>query len=277
MKRLLALLGPILLAAFSGVAAFGQISNPTIIIVSSDPSGSCSAGLPWQYDISNGNGWLCASVSGGTGTWTQFGSSGSGATSVSNSDGTLTISPTTGSVVASINLAHSNTWTANAASSAAATVLSCSPFAGTGTTASGCLYFNNAVTQPTTFPSSGWYLAINAVNAFGGNFLDFHVNGGAAVYKVSSSGTVTSLVNVSTAYSQQAALNTAGTCAMSTSTTCTATISHTYTTPICVASQSGTAASPVAAECSVTGTTVTITAASSNSSTFAFWVFGNPT
>lgn len=34
-----------------------------------------------------------------------------GVTSVSNSDGTLTISPTTGAVVASINLAHANTWT----------------------------------------------------------------------------------------------------------------------------------------------------------------------
>lgn len=34
-------------------------------------------------------------------------------TSVSNSDGTLTISPTTGTVVASLALGHANTWTAN--------------------------------------------------------------------------------------------------------------------------------------------------------------------
>jgi hypothetical protein len=33
-------------------------------------------------------------------------------TSVSNSDGSLTISPTTGDVIASINTAHANTWTA---------------------------------------------------------------------------------------------------------------------------------------------------------------------
>jgi len=44
----------------------------------------------------NGTGWLPASVP----------------TSVSNSDGTLTISPTTGAVVASLNLAHANTWSA---------------------------------------------------------------------------------------------------------------------------------------------------------------------
>lgn len=37
--------------------------------------------------------------------------SGGGVTSVSNSDGTLTISPTTGAVIASLNLAHANTWT----------------------------------------------------------------------------------------------------------------------------------------------------------------------
>lgn len=38
-------------------------------------------------------------------------SSSSGVTSVSNSDGTLTISPTTGDVVASLNLNNPNTWT----------------------------------------------------------------------------------------------------------------------------------------------------------------------
>lgn len=36
----------------------------------------------------------------------------SGVTSISNTDGTLTISPTTGAVVASLALAHANTWTA---------------------------------------------------------------------------------------------------------------------------------------------------------------------
>lgn len=43
-----------------------------------------------------------------------FGTSSSGAvSSVSNSDGSLTISPTTGSVVASLDTANANTWTAN--------------------------------------------------------------------------------------------------------------------------------------------------------------------
>lgn len=44
--------------------------------------------------------------------WVATSTAGGGAvSSVSNSDGTLTISPTTGAVVASIALAHANTWT----------------------------------------------------------------------------------------------------------------------------------------------------------------------
>ncbi|PIR64406.1 MAG: hypothetical protein COU63_04930, partial [Candidatus Pacebacteria bacterium CG10_big_fil_rev_8_21_14_0_10_36_11] len=42
-------------------------------------------------------------------TWEDFGSG--KISSVSNSDGTLTISPTTGDVVASLNLSHANSWT----------------------------------------------------------------------------------------------------------------------------------------------------------------------
>ncbi len=46
----------------------------------------------------------------GDGTWAI--PAGSAVSSVSNSDGTLSISPTVGAVVASLNLAHANTWTA---------------------------------------------------------------------------------------------------------------------------------------------------------------------
>jgi hypothetical protein len=76
-------------------------------------------------------------------------------------------------------------------------------------------------------------------------------------------------------FGQLAANNTGGTCAMAAATTCTITIATTYTTPVCIATQQ-TAASPVAASCSVSGTTVTITAATSNSSTWGAFVFGNP-
>jgi hypothetical protein len=52
------------------------------------------------------------SPAGGTGVVTINASGGGAVSSVSNSDGTLTISPTTGSVVASLNLGNANVWTA---------------------------------------------------------------------------------------------------------------------------------------------------------------------
>jgi hypothetical protein len=72
-----------------------------------------------------GGGTQCVQAS-NTGVLSGTGSacgSGSGAVnSVTNSDGTLTISPTTGSVVASLNLAHTNGWTvAQSIASASAT------------------------------------------------------------------------------------------------------------------------------------------------------------
>lgn len=51
-------------------------------------------------------------TSNGAGALPTFQTVSAGVSSVANSDGTLTISPTTGAVVASINLAHANTWTA---------------------------------------------------------------------------------------------------------------------------------------------------------------------
>jgi hypothetical protein len=59
------------------------------------------------------SGFVLTSAGGGSSamTWTDPATFGA-VTSVSNSDNTLTISPTTGAVVASLNLAHANTWTA---------------------------------------------------------------------------------------------------------------------------------------------------------------------
>lgn len=73
---------------------------------------------------------------------------------------------------------------------------------------------------------------------------------------------------------QGAANNWAGTCAMSAGTSCTFTIGHTFTTPICNATVQSTTV--IAGGCTVSGTTVTVTAASSNSSTWAAFVTGNP-
>lgn len=73
----------------------------------------------------------------------------------------------------------------------------------------------------------------------------------------------------------QSSTNTfAGTCTMSSSTSCTFAVAHNYTTPICIATVQG--SSPIAGACSVSGTTVTITAESSNLATWGAMVVGNP-
>lgn len=88
-------------------SAMGQVSNPSIVAVSVAPSGACTANLPLKLKTPDGTLWSCQN-----GTYGQVGGSGGGAVSaVSNSDGTLTISPTTGAVVASLALGHANTWT----------------------------------------------------------------------------------------------------------------------------------------------------------------------
>jgi hypothetical protein len=74
---------------------------------------------------------------------------------------------------------------------------------------------------------------------------------------------------------QGATGNFAGTCTMSGATSCTITLTASYTsTPGCVATVQGT--TPIAGACKVAGATVTVTAGSSNSQTWAAMLFGNP-
>lgn len=77
------------------------------------------------------------------------------------------------------------------------------------------------------------------------------------------------------AITQTVASSTGGTCTMAGATTCTITLGHTYTTPVCTATQQSTG-TVIAAECLVSGVTATITAATSNSATWGALVFGNP-
>lgn len=81
---------------------------------------------------------------------------------------------------------------------------------------------------------------------------------------------------VTAAIRQQGPSNYGGTCSMSTSTSCTITIGHTYTTPVCAATQQSSTLTGGAVGCTVSGTTVTITSAVPNSETWGALVFGNP-
>ena len=101
-----------------GDVSGSSLSSITVAKIDGEPVSytSLAAGAILYY---NGTDWVnlaigtsgqVLTVSSGEPAWA---SSSSGAvSSVSNSDGTLTISPTTGAVVASLDLAHANTWTA---------------------------------------------------------------------------------------------------------------------------------------------------------------------
>jgi hypothetical protein len=74
---------------------------------------------------------------------------------------------------------------------------------------------------------------------------------------------------------QAAAKNFAGTCSMSTATTCTFVVAASFTTsPVCITNVQGSTA--IAGSCALSGSTVTITAASSNSQTWGAVLIGNP-
>ena len=185
-----------------------------------------------------------AVVNNGTGAvWNariSKGSTGS-VTSVSNSDSTLTISPTSGAVVASLNLGNTNTWTAlqtfgtnisiggvtatgatgsgnvsfsasptftgtlggaaetltgiftdskAGAASASSFNLTGAPFTGGTATTTFPLAFINQGAAVTTWSTSGTELGIDAPTSYAGNFLDFHVDGGATHFKVDAVGDV---------------------------------------------------------------------------------------
>ncbi len=88
----------------TGLATILGTTSGTVTLTVAAVAGTWTLTLPTTAGSAN---QLLQTNGSGTTTWA------SAALSVSNSDGTLTISPTTGAVVASLNLGHANTWTAN--------------------------------------------------------------------------------------------------------------------------------------------------------------------
>lgn len=112
--------------------------------------------------------------------------------------------------------------------------------------------------------TNGHPVSVNGYNGVNleslGNLQAFFGNGGEALYGH---------------LNQDASGRFAGTCAMSSGTSCTFTLKAAFIgTPICVATVQG--ITPIAGACTVAGTTVTVTAATSNSSTWGAMVIGNP-
>lgn len=146
-----------LLSTGTGVSlAFGTTTANTWALGQTFTSGfvnSATSTGTFGINLSGG----CFAISG-----TCIGGGGGAVSSVSNSDGTLTISPTTGSVVASIALSHANAWTGLQnflnASSSIFSVFNTGYFGGTSTTTingnGATSTFNGSVAIATTSPNA---------------------------------------------------------------------------------------------------------------------------
>ena len=167
-------------------------------------SGTVSAGLPsngtWLFDFCNSSN-ICFSAQvqlpgansfDATSIFTSA-SSGSvaGVSSVTNSDGTLTISPTTGPVVASLNLSHANNWSALQAFPVAD--ISIGGVTPSGTSGTGNLIFG---TSPIlTTPNLGTPSAINLSNATALPCAALPAETGDTTHPAGSCATTTSALN----------------------------------------------------------------------------------
>jgi hypothetical protein len=108
----------------------------------------------------------------------------SGITSGTNTTATMTVG-----VGALLNLNNNA-----AASLPALTMLGTLFTGGTGTTTFPFWYINPGNnTAPTTWNTAGTIIGVNAPSGFGGNFLDFRVNGGTNLLSVSNNGALTSV------------------------------------------------------------------------------------
>lgn len=94
------------------VPAFGQVSNPGIIISTSHSGSGIPCSLPWVYDNTSGTAWFPGSPIGSpsTCTWTQFGSA-AGGDSISSPNSTITVGGTSSATTLDVNLTHANAWT----------------------------------------------------------------------------------------------------------------------------------------------------------------------
>jgi hypothetical protein len=119
--------------------------------------------------------------------------------------------------------------------------------------------------------------ARNFTNITGGDY-GVYTSGAVGGNFVTGGGTFSSSISVKGQVNQNASNYFAGNCSMTGGTTCTASIYNGYnSSPICIVTiQGGTTLSGGTPACSVSGTTVTITAPASNSLTWGFVLIGNP-
>jgi hypothetical protein len=103
----------------------------------------------------------------------------------------LSSSTLSGTLPGNATLSGNLTMSANGAASTSTLLLTGTLFTGgTATTAFPNLYINQG-TAPTSFPAAGTMFGLNGPSGSFGAFEDFHLNGGASVYRVNGSGGTT--------------------------------------------------------------------------------------
>jgi hypothetical protein len=141
----------------------------TVLTISA-AAGSIGNGAATTATAGSGYAYHCQ---GSSTTWFQmYYGNGGAVSSVANSDGTLTISPTTGAVVASLALGHANTWTAAQTVTSNLTVsgklifTGASPTITAGTATLDATASNQAGTVTEGTAQTGFTLTFNATNPF---------------------------------------------------------------------------------------------------------------
>jgi hypothetical protein len=136
---------------------------------------------------------------------------------------------------------------------------------------SSTLYAAFTGTKAIQFPGLAASSGSNCVQIDSSGYIS---NTGIACGSSSGNATIAGTTTLSGHLNQSATGKIGGSCTMAAATSCAVTLSASFTAPLCVATVQGT--TPIAAACSISGTTATITAASSNSATWAVFFFGNP-
>lgn len=120
--------------------------------------------------------------------------SGTGAITATGLTGTPNIAVGTVNATAITGTGILSNSQAGAASASAVSITGAPYTGGSGTTTYPLVYFNQG-TAPTTWSTSGTEFGINAPSGFAGNFLDFHLNGGASLLSVNQLGGITMAQN----------------------------------------------------------------------------------
>lgn len=188
----------------------GSLTATTPSVLALPSCSGASNALTWT----SGTGFGCNTISGGSITFPQTvgGTVNSGGIVYANSGTQISVSAagtagqvvlwggagtqpgaqafgTSGATIPLLNTAV-NFSGAGAASTSSFTFSGTLFTGGSGTTTFPNVYINQG-TGPTTFSTSGTEFGINAPSGFSGNFLDFHINGGASLAKLDSGGNLT--------------------------------------------------------------------------------------